>query len=94
MFMKIFDLMSNIFYFPLIWFEKILDATGMDGSKGIFLAAFTVLLTSQLLLHPIRGSGSSDRARKKGGMSAEKAENRSGSRTTTGNDDFSYSNYY
>lgn len=63
MFREMFDLMSNVFYFPLIWFDKILSAPDMDGSKGIFFAGISVFLSYQLLIKPLRGSGASDLAR-------------------------------
>lgn len=80
MFRDMFDLMANVFYFPLIWFEKILDAPDMFGAKGIFFAAFTVFLSFQLLMRPLRGSGSSDRAKKKAGVKEPNKDNKADSK--------------
>lgn len=44
------------------WLTKIF--TAVDGN-GIFLAAFFLVVSIQLLLTPLRGSGSSDKAKKK-----------------------------
>lgn len=80
MFREMFDLMSNVFYFPLIWFEKILNAPDMDGARGILLAAFSVFMSFGLLLRPLRGSGFSDRARKKPGVKEPNKDNKADSK--------------
>lgn len=58
----IMSLFGTAFAQVVVWFERILMATGMTG---IFLAAFFLYLLFKFILSPVFGSSGSDQVKRK-----------------------------